>query len=278
MTVAALSFAGMGALIKRANQLFPVPEVVFFRGLVGIVLLVVLERLRHGRLIPSVHRRNLTLRSVFGATALLLYVWSISHIDLGLANALNQSSPLFVAALSPFLLGESLPPRLVIFIGLGFLGVWLVVSPDLGQVDLASVAGLASGALAGLAYIWVRKLRSTDQPSVIVRWYSVFTMLVALPFVAAGDWTVPGFETWGLLLGVGGTAMAGQLTLSSAYRFAPAGRISPFLYLQVPGSLALGYMFYGEVPRLTAAAGVVLLLAACVALGVYSEQRRGSLG
>ena len=53
-------------------------------------------------------------------------------------------------------------------IGLAFVGVSLIISPRLGEVEPDALFALASGFLAAMAYMFVRDLRSTDSPTGVV--------------------------------------------------------------------------------------------------------------
>ncbi|MBM4354521.1 MAG: DMT family transporter, partial [Deltaproteobacteria bacterium] len=244
----ALAFAVMSAMFKIAVEDLSVFEVVFFRGIIGFLVIMAVQWIRPEQRTAAKDRKGLFMRALYGYLSLVLYVVVIDHVHLGLASALNQSSPMFVVLLSFFLLGER--PRLIlpVLVVIAFAGVCLIVSPDLSSLNLYAALGAMSSVLAALAYISVRKLRKTDTPWVIVRHFTMWGALLALPPMLVMGWQWPTLEQW-LVLGVSGIAgLAGQLMMSHSYRLAEASLVSPFLYVCVLTSFLFGWFFWGEWP------------------------------
>ncbi len=266
MIVAAVSFAIMAALIKVACTRLPPLQVVCFRGVVGFLLIVALERLRFGALRPGRDRPRLLLRALCGFGGLATYAWSIAHVDLGVASALNQSSPVFVALLSIPLLRERPSPLLLMLIAAACVGAWLVVAPDLTQVDAGALVGLASAVLSALAYILVRSMRTSENTWVIVRWFSGLSALFAVPFAFVTPWLMPQGLEWLALAGVGALGLFGQLAMTHAYQLEQASIVSPFLFLSVVVSLTLGWLFWDEWPALCTLGGVAVVVLASLAI------------
>jgi drug/metabolite transporter (DMT)-like permease len=272
MTGAALALAVMSAMFKVAGDRLPVFELVFFRGLVGYLLLVSIERLRHEPVRKAHDHRGLFLRSIFGFLSLVLYVVTIEHVGLGLASALNQSSPVFVVVLSFSLLGERPRPVLLLLVLAAFGGVWLIASPDLSGVNAYALGGAASALLAALAYSMVRRLRRTDSAWVIVRTFTLWSAIFSVPcfFWSGFLWPTP--HEWGALVAVGVLGLAGQLLMTNAYQVAEASTVAPFLYVCPLASLAMGWAFWGEWPEQLALVGCAILLVSSLLIAVVTAR------
>ena len=272
MVVAGLSFGSMAALIKVSAQAVGAFEVILVRSVVSFSILAVARHLlpqKH----PAVDRPALIARAVLGFLGLLFFVLAINLIELGLASALNQSSPIFVAIFA-FLFLKERPPHLVpLLIFSAFLGVVFIVSPDLRSVDIRALLGLASGFFAGAAYAMVRKLRHTDAPSTIVMWFTGLSILFSAPVVVVQGWVMPSSWTWVALIGVGVCALMGQLAMTWSYRLAPAYAVSPFIYTTTLSSLAMGWLFWDEWPKATALGGGAMLVGSALLIGVLSARR-----
>jgi len=274
MLGAAASFATFSVAVKLVCTGIPLFEIVFFRGFIAFLLLAAWEGLRHGRLSPAGKPRDLIIRSLLGFGALCTYVWALSHIDLALASALNQSSPLFVALFAFLVLGEHPHPALPFLVVLGFAGAALIVSPDLGTVDSHALVGLASAMMAGLAYVWVRKLRITDRPQTIVRWFSGIVALLAFPVVLVQGFVMPDLEEALLLLAVGLLSLSGQLFLTNAYRVGRAALVSPFLYASVLANFIVGWVVWREWPTPGALAGATILVASSLGVACLAGRQQ----
>ncbi len=268
MLGAAASFAAFSAMVKLIADGVPLFEIVFFRGAVTFVLLVVWERLRFGGLACGVNRRGLTFRALLGMAGLIMYVYALNHVQLGLASALNQSSPVFVAIFAFMILGERPHPAIAGLVLAAFAGAMLIVSPDFRALDVHALVGLGSAVVSGLAYVWVRKLRTTDKPEAIVRWFSGITALLAIPIVTVQGWVAPSLVDGLLLFGVGAASLTGQLCLTYSYRLGEAAVVSPFLYASVLINLLVGWGFWSEWPTAGALAGAGLLVGSSVAIAV----------
>ena len=104
MLLASLLFATMGVCIKFASTHFTSFEVVFFRGLIGLVFMAGVMRVRRVSLATPVPAMHLW-RSAVGTTALTTWFFSIAALPLATAMTLNYMSSVWIAA---FLVGGAL--------------------------------------------------------------------------------------------------------------------------------------------------------------------------
>ena len=159
MVAASLLFALMGVCVKLASARYGAGEIVLYRSLVGLVLMVAVMRWRAlswRTPVPAMHGwRNAT-----GVSALCLWFYAIGGLPLGTAMTLNYLSSVWIAL---FLIGGAallgparggIDGRLVAAVLAGFAGVALVLRPTLAQDQLwYGLVGLLSGLLAAVAYL-----------------------------------------------------------------------------------------------------------------------------
>jgi S-adenosylmethionine uptake transporter len=191
MLGASLLFATMGVCVKLASAHYSAGEIVMYRGLVGMIFIVVLVRLRGGSLRTSVPAMHFW-RSGTGVIALVLWFYAIGGLPLATAMTMNYMSSVWMAM---FLIGGSViaggarvDPRLVAAVLVGFLGVALVLRPTVDQQQLwHGLAGLMSGVLAALAYLQVTALGRVGEPDYrIVFYFSVGGVLAGALEAARG--------------------------------------------------------------------------------------------
>jgi S-adenosylmethionine uptake transporter len=226
MVLASLFFATMGVCIKFASSEFNSFEIVFYRGLVGVVFLIGLTRVQGVSLrthLPMMH----VWRSVVGVTALTSWFYSIAALPLATAMTLNYMSSVWIAA---FLLGGALlvqgrnaPMRqqapLFLAVLAGFGGVAMMLRPTLGEGQaVGALVGLMSGIFSAFAYLQVAALARAGEPeSRTVFYFSIGAVLagaLGMLFVGTSDWHWPG-ALW--LLPIGLLAVFGQLCMTRAY-------------------------------------------------------------
>ncbi|MCB9547039.1 MAG: DMT family transporter [Myxococcales bacterium] len=263
MVLASASFSLMGVLLKRAAVDLSTIQLVFWRSVVILAIAHPLLR-RSGAGWRPGNARRMALRCASGLAAMLCFFWSIHGLPLGTATAVQYLSPVFTLLLAGPVLGERPGSRGFALVGLAFVGVLLVLRPEVDGGLLAGLAGLAGAALAGVAYVSVRLLRTTDPPSRIVWWFAVASVCATAPFALAEG--LPTGTQWWLVLGIGLGATGGQFGMTLAYRLGEATRVGPLSYATVVFSAVAGVLVFGEGLSTWTVAGVALIIAAGGAL------------
>jgi S-adenosylmethionine uptake transporter len=271
MLVASLLFALMGGLVKLAATQYSAAEIVFFRGLFGVLTIGGFAALTGRRLATPVPRLHLT-RGLVGFTALLLWYQAIASLPLATATTLNYTSPIFIALFTFAVLRERDDWRLGAAILAGFAGVALVLRPTVASESLADgLFGLASGALAAAAYLHVRHLARLGEPEWRIVFYFSLTMALAtgLWMLVAGA-RPPTTRGAAILFGVGLFATLAQLALTRAYARGRTLAASSLAYATVVFSALIGWIAWDETLGPAAWIGVALVVASGVAATVVA--------
>jgi drug/metabolite transporter (DMT)-like permease len=190
MLIAGFLFALMGVFVKLGARHFSSAELVFYRSLIGLVVIYAIVR-QQGLSLTTSHRRMHLWRGLSGFFALLTIV-------------LKQKPQWWLIG------------ALVV----GFAGVVLLFNPSFDSKDFwPRLLGLGSGMLAGVAYFNVKQLGQAGEPEWRVVFY--FTLIST---IGAGLWMIVHefhavtWETLPILLGLGTTATLAQLAMTRAYR------------------------------------------------------------
>jgi drug/metabolite transporter (DMT)-like permease len=277
MIVASLLFACMGVCVKLGSALFSTGELVFYRGLVGLVLMAGVVALR-GIPAATPHWRTQVRRGVSGSIALMCYFYAVGILPLATAVTLNYTSPIFVALLLALWLGERVRLPLIAAVLVGFVGVVLLLRPTLQPEQWhGAVAGLGSGAIASIAYINVRELGRLGEPEPrTVLWFSALTAIVGLPWAVAGD-AVHHIDLRGaaILLGVGLFGGCAQLAMTRSYRYGKTLVSANLAYSTVIFSSLFGMLLWGEQLPASAWLAIVLIIASGVLISVAAGRGEG---
>ena len=226
MLLASLLFATMGVCIKFASTHFTSFEVVFFRGLIGLVFMAGVMRVRRVSLATPVPAMHLW-RSAVGTTALTTWFFSIAALPLATAMTLNYMSSVWIAA---FLVGGALLLQrqgepihnqgpLLLSVLAGFAGVAMMLRPTMADNQLfGGLLGLLSGIFSALAYLQVSALSKAGEPETrTVFYFSLGATLVGavgMLLMGTSPWNGP--HAW-WLLPIGLLAVLGQLCMTRAY-------------------------------------------------------------
>lgn len=273
MILASLFFATMSVCIKFASAHFHTFELVFYRGVIGIVFMAAICRSQRVPLrtpIPLMH----VWRSVIGVASLTAWFYAIAHLPLATAMTLNYMSGVWVAA---FLVGGTLvmgrvqdmtrQGPVVLTVIAGFTGVVMILRPTIEQNQLfAGVIGLLSGLGAALAYIQVAALGRMGEPEArTVLYFSIGTTLtgaVAMLFVGPSAWVWP--QAW-WLLPIGLLAALGQLCMTKAYSSGATLVVANLQYSGIVFAALYGLFLFGDQIPLIGWAGMALIIASGIA-------------
>jgi S-adenosylmethionine uptake transporter len=291
MVASSFLFATMGVCVKFASAYFNSAELVFYRGLLGIVFMAVYARATRVSLrtpVPAMH----AWRSVVGVVALSAWFYAIANLPLATAMTLNYMSSVWIAA---FLVGGAMmlgrnpaPPGrsagaqpsqgpLVLAILASFVGVVMLLRPAIEQNQaFAGLIGLLSGLGAAFAYMQVMALARLGEPETrTVFYFAVGTM------VAGGlGMLVVGTSTWNWqhalwLLPLGVLASLGQLCMTKAYSMSTGpdrnGGTLMVANLQYSGiifSAIYGLALFGDQVSLLGWAGMALIMLSAIAATV----------
>ena len=269
MILASLFFATMSVCIKFASSHFHTFELVFYRGLIGMVFMASLCRAQGVSLrttVPLMH----VWRSAIGVMSLSAWFYAIAHLPLATAMTLNYMSGVWVAA---FLVGGTLvmgrlqdatrQGPIVLTVIAGFAGVVMILRPTIEQNQLfAGVIGLLSGLGAALAYMQVAALGRLGEPeSRTVFYFSIGTTVVggaAILFTGASTWTWPE-ALW--LLPIGVLAALGQLCMTKAYSRGATLVVANLQYTGIVFAALYGLFLFGDQIPLIGWAGMALIIA-----------------
>lgn len=272
MLVAALGFATMGALVKLGAEKFTSIELVFYRSIFGL-LIIGLFIIKQKLSIKTHHLPKHIARSTVGFLALLLFFYAIAHLPLATAITLSNTSALFLGLLTPILLHEK-PKRLTtIALLVGFIGVSLLLQPNLQQENwFASMVGLIAGFGAAIAYTLVKQLGKLKEPD----WRTVFYFTL-ISTIGASVWML--IETTHsvtlsdlpVLLGLGISATIAQLAMTRAYRTGSTLVVACLGYTTPILASLMGVLFWQEQLSTQAWVAIIIIIASSMASSVSNN-------
>lgn len=261
---AAFCFSLMSVFVRLAGDV-PTMQKIFFRNLVAtFAAFLILAREGKGfRIHPGCLGGHLA-RSITGMLGMVANFWAIDHLGMADANMLNKLSPFFAIILSIFILREYPKKVDILSVLVAFIGAVFVVRPSAGIASLPALVGVLGGLGAGTAYTFVRYLgQKGERGPEIVMFFSLFTSVCSLPFFIFRFQPMTARQ-WIFLLLAGCAAAGGQLSITGAYRHAPAKEISVFDYSQILYAALWGFFLFGEVPDALSFVGYVIIIGAAV--------------
>lgn len=272
MLFAALGFSMMGGAAKLLKDSFNAGQLVFWRNMIGLIVLVV------GFAINKPVNKGgkfhlLIFRGLMGTVALYTLMYCIIHIPLGTAMTYNLTSSLFIAVFSFLLFREYHGHVVLIAVLLGFLGMLFIYKPAIHFPWYYHGAGLLSGITSALAYITVNRLTGHYDPRIIVLAFVGTGVLVPLLFMIIGAgagipadpvffiaWKWPSGIEWVYVLWLGLAALFGQYFVTKAYGAEKAGLVSAIGYANIIFSIFIGMALGDAFPDLMSLGGIACII------------------
>ncbi|MEL6263049.1 MAG: DMT family transporter [Cyanobacteria bacterium J06626_6] len=212
------------------------------------------------------------LRAVFGLCGFYLFIWAAGLGNLVDATVLLNTTPIFIPLIGITLLDKEISIALWGAIALGFIGLLLVVQPNVALLkNPANLLGLGAGASAAIEFLTVRWLSRTQSPLGQTLYYLMIGAVGMTP-IALLQWQPIDLDTFKLIAAAAGCFLTFQLLLVKAYSFAEPHQIGVFQYSSVIFAAVIGWLFFDELPNRTALVGM-MLISGGGGLSIYLEQR-----
>lgn len=242
-----------------------------------------------GRRLPRGIRAWVSILVVgIGATSLgfLGMFHAAEFVSPGIATVVASTQPLLAAVLAALLLGERLSGRARAGLVVGFLGILLIVAPQVLRSGSGSYAlGIAFVILAALGVtvsnVVIKRIAGSLDGLMVM---GLQTLIGSIPLVMIAFLTEdPGQIEWTLNfvislvgLGVFGTAAVYWLWIDVLVRV-PLSEANAFSFLVPILGLSMGVLFFGETLGLTQIAGILLaLIGVAVVVSGSSQSVRSS--
>lgn len=273
---AAFVLSVMLVLVKLASESgVHLAEILFWRQLpsvpmIGLWLAMTggLARLRTARI--GKHG----LRALYGLVGMALNFGAVTLLPLAEATTINFTTAFWAVILSALILHERVGPWRWAAVVLGFVGVLIITRPGDGHIPLlGALVGLVAAFMIALISIQVRDLARTEEPLSIVFWFSAFSIPVlglAMPFVGAAHSPYQ----WGLLAGLAGFGLLGQLLLTAALRYGAVASVIVMDYSALIWATLFGWAVFDLLPPASTWIGAPLIVGA----GLIIAWREHTLG
>ena len=278
LSLAGICFGtGTGALVKWLASDVNLLSTLFYRFLFSLPLLFLAAFLSRGRDFYKINAKGtLMVRCVLGLSGICFWFLSVRYLPLGLATAIMHSSVIYVAMLSPLVLGERVGIYRWSAVVAGLIGVGVISGALNAQFEVAILLAVAASISGGGLQLALRRLGKSDAPAVVASWYNfVGTLATGGLFVLLPHyWQIPEAHIWPylILLGICGSGL--QICFTASYQYIDAVVIATIRYLQVPMAGLLGYFAFQEVPTITHYVGAFLIVSSCLVIVMREFHRR----
>ena len=210
-------------------------------------------------------------RAVLGGIEVCLFYLAVVYLPLADVMAYYLAGPIYVAALSPFVLSEHVGWRRWTAIVVGFGGVLVVLQPSGETLTLPAFISLAGSFAFGLILLTGRMLRRT--PDLPMVFWPITASFVVGGVLAPASWVQPDVRSTALLALLGLVSMLAHVCTNRSLKLAPAATVAPIQYTLLLWAIVFGWTVFGDVPRPSTLIGGAIIVAAGLFI-FFREQKK----
>lgn len=272
MLIASLLFSFMGAFAKILSETLPSIEVVFFRNVFGVA--IIMYSFYKTPIIEIGGRVFLLfLRGMIGFLALMLFFYNIANIPLAEAMTFSKISPIFTAIFAFLILKEKLSYKSWIGIFVGFIGVLFITKFDGSTLDKTDYLGILSGVGAALAYTSIKELKNYYNTKTIAFSFMLVGTISPLILMFAAEFyspksldfmfskfVVPQFNDIIFIIFLGIFSTYAQIYMTKAYSITKAGIVGTISYFGIVFSIIIGLFLGDSFPDILVIIGIVCII------------------
>ena len=263
MILSMAAFAGEDSVIKALSSELPVSQIIFVIGIGGAFVFATIGLiLKREILVPEINSLPMHARIVTEIFGRIFYSLALSLTSLSSTTMILQATPLVVVIGASIFFNEKVGVVRWLAIGLGFVGVLMIISPEEAEFSLLSL--LAIFGMLGFAFRDLASRAASPKLNIFTLGCHGFLSLavagIILSLILGQSFLTISGDTWlflaaGVLLGV-----VGYGSLISAMRIGEVSAITPFRYTRLIFGLSIGYFIFNEHVGINAAIGCVLIV------------------
>ncbi|WP_298858033.1 DMT family transporter [uncultured Sulfitobacter sp.] len=255
------------------------------RGGLAVILLMLVAAVGIG-VIQPISWRAVLGRSLFPASAMLIYFGCLSVLPIGVVVAGLFTAPMFVLLIAVFFQGEKVGLVRIGAVVLGFVGALLVIQPDPSALDPIAFAPIVAGMLYAVGAV-VTRLWCAQESTIALSagFFGMLTLfgsigLLILPaggpegfegFVLRGwvpltgaMWFWIAVQAVGSILGIG--------LIFRGYLLGEAGYVAVFEYSLLVFASFWAWVLWGQTVGPLALVGMVMIAGAGVVITLRSDE------
>ncbi len=282
MFLAAFLQATMTAITKGLAHDYPSTQMIFFRSVVGILLIAFSFLLKPAKQSGGM-LSTLLWRGCFGGISLLAFFYCITKIQLAFANTYNLTYPIFMGLILGLFYRRKLQTVQWVAILSGFLGIIFIFRPELGITWMYHILGLCTAA----GYLSIHRLGGVYDHRVVVLSFLSFSLglvvigLILQPWLKGDAWSFltaplrwPNGWGWFWLILLGLIAYYGQLMITRAYSLEDPAVVGTINFMQIPFALGWGITLGDGWPDAFGLLGILIIMASGILITLWTRFKR----
>lgn len=251
-------FTIMVLFVKLLAGAVPLGQIIFFRSAVALIPLVLflMWTKEFPRGLYTKRPRAHIFRCALGCAAMFASFASLAYLPMAHASIYGYLAPLMAVVLASLLLNETVTTVRWMSVAMGFIGMLILVVPELTAEELdssyltgATLALLMAAFTAG-AKIQTRSLAMTENAGAIAFYFALTCAVVGL-MTSVNGWLAPTPAQLIYLIGAGLAGGVAHIMMTLALQQAEVSKLAPFEYLALIFAVIADAAVFDIVPGLS---------------------------
>lgn len=260
MLLGMLMFSLNDVMGKWLVSTYSVGQVVFIRSVAALIVLAPFIWFNGPENIVKVDRPGLqAMRVILSTAEVFAFYFAVVYLPLADVMTYWLAAPIYVAAISPFMLKEPVGWRRWSAIIVGFVGVVIALEPSSQALTPQAIISILGSMAFAFMLVFGRTLRGTPDTT-LVFWQIVGAGLAGLVSVSF-EWTPVSPRDLFLLGLLGVVAMLAHVLVNRALKLADAATVAPLQYTLLFWAILFGWLVFGDVPRMSMLIGSGFIIA-----------------
>lgn len=256
---------------------FSAGQIVLVRSLAALLVLVPMLLKGGAPSLIRLEKPGTQFSRVGLATAEIVFFYmAIRFLPLADVMTFYLAGPIYVAAVSPWLLGERVSRRQWLAIAIGFVGVVVVLRPGSGSLSWPALISIGGSLCYAMMVVQSRQLRGTPD-RVLVFWQTIGALVIGAALAPFG-WVTPSLADLVMLAALGVISMTAHLCIARSLKLAPAAVVAPIQYSLLLWAILFGWLVFGDRPHPSMLVGAAVIVIAGLMVVGGRGKRNGAKG
>ncbi len=201
------------------------------------------------------------IRGALHTVALGLWFVALGNISLADMTAIGFTTPIFIMLGAYVFFRETMHWERWLAASIGFLGVLIVVGPNLtGAGGYYNLVMLASSPVFAASFLFTKRLTRYETAGVIVFWQALTVTLLSLP-LALWNWQTPTALQWLGYLVCGILGSGAHYCLTRSYRISDISSSQSLKFLELVWATLMGWLVFSDFPSQNTLIGGLVIVA-----------------
>ena len=242
-----ICFCSMAICIRELSNNHSAFDIQFLRNAFCILILVIIYFSRKNISFSTKQLKYNLYRNFFHFLGQSGWTWGLTVLPLSTVFSIEFTMPIWASFIAIIFLKESINFQKTIFLIMGFIGTWIILSPNQSAINENAIIVLLASVSYAVAHNFTKTLTKTDKIISILFWMSILQLpLSLLGATIYGGLSVPHMNDLPIIVIFSIASLLAHLCLSNALKLGDATLVLPFDYIRLPVITALGWYLYNE--------------------------------